>query len=210
MSLRDSEQSKAIRDWASRLRTKPAKTVLGPIEDLVHRLADRLEKQVNLEVSGDDLRVDAHKMRPVLQSLTHLVRNALDHGIEPPDLRGDKPAVGTLRIEIVEEEDVYHVVVGDDGRGVDVNAVVQKAIERGYLTEEQANVLSPQERLNLMFVDGVSTASHATEVSGRGVGMGAVYGAVLEAGGGVRVSNAPGQGTRFHVRIPKPTSTGAT
>ncbi len=121
----DPSASSAFEGWLSRVRQRPASRLLGPLEPLVDRLADRLEKRVRFELVGGDVLVDESTMHPIFQNVTHLIRNSIDHGIEPPWERGDKPACAILRVRVAEEDERWVIDVEDDGRGIDTNAVTE-------------------------------------------------------------------------------------
>jgi two-component system chemotaxis sensor kinase CheA len=142
-------------------------------------------------------------MAPVFQVLPHLVRNAIDHGVEPVDDRADKPEMATLRIQLTETEADYRLLVQDDGRGIDVASVVATAVARGALSQADAGRLSARAAAALIFRDGVSTARNVTEISGRGVGMSAVKSEVERLGGEVQIETELGKGTKFVLRVPK-------
>jgi len=185
----------SLRSWTARVLARPASHYLGPIRAFTERLAERLGKEVALEVIGDDTLVDAATMRPVLLCVPHLVRNAVDHGIEPPEARAEK-GVGRLELAISERPDAYVIRFTDDGRGIDGERVLARAKERGV-----ADTTDP---VALVFVDGVSTAEVTTTISGRGVGMGAVKAAVEAARGTIGVETQRGRGTTLTLTVPKP------
>lgn len=189
--------------WTQVVLRKPAYKVLGPIEQTVERLAERLEKQVDFRFEGADTLVEAARLRPVLQNLIHVVRNALDHGLERPEERGEKSPVGSLVLRVGEDEGGYLVSVEDDGRGIDTEKVVAKAIAKGVIDEEAAGSLDAAQKAALVFHDGLSTAERTTEISGRGVGMGALKAEVERLGGEVVVRSVTGRGTKVLMRVPK-------
>lgn len=192
-----------LMDWTRAILRKPAGHVLGPIDQFVRRLAERLDKDVAFELEGADVPVDVELLRPVFQNLTHVIRNALDHGVEPPGFRGAKPARALLSLAVAETDDGYAITVADDGRGVDVDRLVATAVAKGALLAGDAASLDPREKLELMFIDGLSTAEQTTEVSGRGVGMSALKAEVDARRGKIRVLSKPGEGTTFEIRIPR-------
>jgi two-component system chemotaxis sensor kinase CheA len=196
-----------LRDWTARVLAKPARQLLGPITDFGARLAERLGKKLDFDLEGGDAVVDVETMRPVLASIAHLVRNAIDHGLEPPHLRGAKAAEGRLRVRISDPHGTYRVEVEDDGRGIDLARVTERAIERGFATREAIAGMSDG-GLSLIFVDGLSTASEVTSVSGRGIGMSAVRSAVDRALGTIAIESKRGEGTKVIVDIPKPGTAG--
>lgn len=182
----------------------PAGALLAPLGGIVERGAERLEKRATFEVTGHDVLVDPLRVGPIFSNLGHLVRNSLDHGIERPDERGDKDPCARISVACREERGVWVVEVSDDGRGVDVEALGRKAVAKGALTDDVLRAMSPEARLRLVFLDGVSTRDEATMDSGRGVGASALLESVEALGGSVEVETRRGEGTRFTVRIPMP------
>jgi len=181
----------------------PAADLLGPIDQLVASLASRFGKAVQLEVRGANVRLDRTRMATAFQILPHLIRNAIDHGIEPEHARGDKPARASLRLEVKESESAYQLVVEDDGRGIDGNAVASAAVGKGVVTAAEVAALDDAEKVYLIFRDTVSTAEEVTDVSGRGVGMSAVEAEVTRLGGSIQLDTQRGRGTRVELSIPK-------
>jgi two-component system chemotaxis sensor kinase CheA len=196
---------------ASDLQAEVLKARMLPIEHLFSRfpryvrdLAQRAGKRVEVVLEGQDTELDRSVIEQIGGPLMHLVRNAVDHGIEPPEERDrlGKPAAGRLRLAAFQEEEGIVVVVEDDGRGIDTDRVRQKAVALGILSAEAAARLSEEEAVELIFHPGLSTAQAVTEVSGRGVGMDAVRAGVQALGGSVEVETRRGQGTRFLLRLP--------
>lgn len=181
--------------WIERASARPAARFLGPIGPFAESLAERLGKQAALVVRGESVAVDPSTMGPVLQAVPHLVRNALDHGIEAPHLRRAK-GPGRLELSIEEIERGYTIRFRDDGAGIDVEALVARAAERG--------IAPPASPIDLVFVDGLSTASETTAVSGRGIGLAALRAAAEGAGGTVEVTSKRGVGTEVLVFVPRP------
>jgi two-component system chemotaxis sensor kinase CheA len=192
----------AVNAWIARVRCPPAHVLLGPIEALVPRLAERFGKQVDLVIEGGDLRVDAELLHPIVRELGHVVRNAIDHGIEPSAQRGGKPPAGQVMVRIAEDGTGYRIEVADDGGGIDVERVIARAREGGMCSERDLTGQTREQLLGLVFVEGLSTAEATTDVSGRGIGMSAIRNAVLGAGGAIRVGSEPGRGTRVEIVVP--------
>ncbi len=200
----DSERVKRwVHLWVAQYQRRPARDIIGPIDNVVNRLATRLGKNVRLELHGIDTPVHEDRLRPALRSLTHLIRNAIDHGIEPPEERGDKGPIATLRIELREAQGAYELIVTDDGRGVDIDRVLAKAVGSGRVDPQEAAKMSEQNKLELIFLDNVSSASSVSMTSGRGVGMSAVKGEVESCGGTIEVDAVRGHRTTFTIRIPR-------
>ncbi len=184
---------------------------LVPFEVATHRLrraADelsrRLEKPVELEVIGEDVRIDRSLLERLIDPMLHMVRNAIDHGLESPEARraAGKPAAGRVRIKVERQASRLAIVVEDDGSGLDPRRLKQVAIERGLLTPLEAVRLEDAEALSLITLPGFSTAAEATEVSGRGVGMDVVKHAVEATGGRLVIEGRRGRGARFELVLP--------
>jgi chemotaxis protein histidine kinase CheA len=200
-TLDDAKRELAL--WIQTILLKSAKDLVGPLPDFVTHLAARLDKKAELEILGGDVRLDPEVFGPVLQNLTHLIRNAVDHGLEAPDDRGSKPLTGHLRLTFTEAEDAWILTLSDDGKGIDTAALVQKAMGSGLISTEEAGRLSEQQKLELIFRDGLSTAQRISDISGRGVGMSAVAQSMQSVGGRIRVASRLGQGTEFELWVPK-------
>lgn len=192
-----------LRIWTARVLAKPSRQLLGPVADFSARLAERLGKEVSFTLEGGDLVVDAETMRPVFATVSHLIRNAIDHGVEAPRARGDKPRQGRVRMSLKADERAYRVEVDDDGQGIDLPRVIERAIDQGLSTREQIAAM-PDGGLSLIFLDGLSTAAEVTSVSGRGIGMSAVRAAVSRALGTLEIHSERGVGTRVLIVVPKP------
>lgn len=192
-------------DFFRMIRLKRARTVFGPIEESFSQLATRLGKQAKLVVNGADTLVPNGAIG-VFKSLNHLLRNALDHGIEAPAERGAKDETGTIMLSVTDDGHALKIEVRDDGRGISRKPLADKAKAKGIVTDAQLVKMSDEEVYNLIFLEGVSTAQSVTDVSGRGVGMSAVKAAVEEAGGTIRIASQPGKGTIFTIEVPKATS----
>lgn len=193
-----------LQDAVLRLRLLPLSRVFDPLTRLVRDTARRLGKPVELHLSGGETEADKDILDILGEPLLHLVRNGLDHGIEPPERRraAGKPEVAALRVQAFQDSGGVVVEVSDDGAGIDAAAVRRKAVATGALTAEQAAALTEAEALRLIFLPGLSTSDSVSDLSGRGVGMDAVRGAVERAGGRVEVSSTPGVGTRFRLVLP--------
>lgn len=171
---------------------------------MVRDMARQLNKKINFEVVGQTTGVDREILEKLEAPLTHLLRNALDHGLETPAERqaaGKKPE-GSLTLEARHQAGQLHVTVGDDGRGIDLERIRRKVIARGLSTSEVAGRLTEVELLDFLFLPGFSTSEKVTELSGRGVGLDVVRNLTQEVGGFVRVENHPGAGIKFHLQLP--------
>jgi len=181
---------------------------LGPslrrLPRMVREITATLGKAVRFEVSGESIEVDKGIADDLFEPLLHLVRNALDHGIEPGAVRREagKPETGLLRLAVTREGDQVVVALADDGAGIDTARVRATAVERGLLDRDAAAALDEMQAMRLIFAPGFSTAATISTVSGRGVGMDAVKAAIDRLGGRVEIGSVPGQGTTIRLRLP--------
>ena len=185
-------------------RLTPFSALTERLPRAVRDLAHKLGKQVELEIQGADVELDRTVIESLGDPLTHLVRNAVDHGLESADQRAlvGKPAKGKLVLAARRERDKVLVEVTDDGRGFDAQSLRRRAVSLGVLTEEKAQALPDQLAWELAFLPGLSTRGEATDVSGRGVGLDAVKIAVEALGGKLSVRSVPGRGTTFLMELP--------
>ena len=192
----------AVRDSTLQLRMVKIGATFSRFQRVVHDVARELGKDIELVVSGEDAELDKTVVERIADPLTHLVRNAMDHGIEPADVRiaRGKPARGTVRLNAFHDSGAIVIEVGDDGGGLQRDRILEKAIERGLV--EPGRHLSDGEIYALIFEPGFSTAAAITNLSGRGVGMDVVKRNIAELRGSVSVASEPGQGTTVTVRLP--------
>jgi two-component system chemotaxis sensor kinase CheA len=193
-----------MRDGITRTRMQRIDNLFASLPRLVRDLSAELDKQVALEVDGGDVELDREMIEMIRDPLTHIVRNAIDHGIEGPAERAEagKPAVGALRVSARQSGNQILIEVADDGRGIDGDKLLRKAIANGVLTSDQGERLSSAQRTALIFEAGLSTAREVTAISGRGVGMDVVRANVERIGGVVDLESKPGQGLRLTLRVP--------
>ncbi len=191
-------------DGALACRMRPFADGLLGLPRMVRDVARSLGKQARLEISGKTTRVDRDILEKLDAPLSHLLRNAIDHGIEAPDERriAGKPDEGIVRLEASHSGGALHIVVSDDGRGIDLSQLRQKVVERGLTNGETAAKLSEAELLEFLFLPGFTTKDSITEISGRGVGLNVVQDMIKQVRGVVRVSSQLGSGTRFHLQLP--------
>jgi two-component system sensor histidine kinase and response regulator WspE len=171
---------------------------------LVRDMARALGKEAKLVVEGDTTEVDRDILEKLESPLSHLIRNAVDHGIESPDARAKagKPVCGTIRLEARHRAGMLQVTVADDGSGVELDRLRMKIIDRGLNAPEMVRQMAEAELLEFLFLPGFSTAGTVTEFSGRGVGLDVVQDTIRKVGGGVRITTRPGRGTTFHLQLP--------
>jgi two-component system sensor histidine kinase and response regulator WspE len=187
---------------ASRMR--PFSDGLHGLTRSVRDLARALGKQAKLEIVGESTDVDRDVLEKLESPLAHLVRNAVDHGLEPPQHRValGKPPAGTIRVEARHRAGMLSVTIADDGRGIDLDSLRAKIVERGLSSHELVRQMSEGELLEFLFLPGFSTAGTVTEFSGRGVGLDVVQDTVRNIGGSVRIATRLGDGTSFHLQLP--------
>ena len=193
-----------LQESVMRMRMQPINNVWTALPRVVRDLSLECGKQVRLVMEGADTELDKSVLEAIKDPLTHLVRNAIDHGFETPDVRRSrgKPAEGCLRLRAYHESGHVHIEVSDDGAGIDPARVKAKARDKGLLTPEQADSLSDDAALSLIFLAGFSTRDAVSSLSGRGVGMDVVKSNVEHIGGSVDVQSTVGTGTTLKLRIP--------
>ncbi|MCE5306334.1 MAG: chemotaxis protein CheW [Acidobacteriales bacterium] len=185
-------------------RMQPIGVVWNKFPRVVRDVSVALGKQIKLEMEGAETELDRTIIEAIKDPLLHMVRNSCDHGIEPPDVRArlGKPPEGTLTLHAYHEGGQVNIEIRDDGAGIDVARIKQKAVEKGLLRPEQVEKLSEREVLNLIFVPGFSMAKAITNVSGRGVGMDVVKSHIEKIGGVVDIVSRLGEGTTIKLKIP--------
>ena len=196
--------SEEMQDAIMQIRMVPVSTVFQRFPRLVRDLSKKLNKKVRLIIEGEETEADKNIIEALAEPLIHIVRNSLDHGIEPPEERiaKGKPETGTIILKAKHEADSVVIEVIDDGRGIDPKKVKLKAYQKGLITEEHLEKMKDEEAVNLIFLPGFSTAESATDLSGRGVGMDVVRTAVEKFGGSVRVQSALDKGTTITLSLP--------
>ncbi len=185
-------------------RMQPIKKVFGRFPRLVRDLARSLKKEINLELVGEETDLDKNLVEALADPLVHLVRNAVDHGIEMPEEReaAGKPRTGRVVLSAEQEGDHILLIISDDGKGMDANVLRAKAVEKGMLEKDAADRLSDLECYNLIFAPGFSTKTEISDVSGRGVGMDVVKTKISQLNGTVNVFSTKGQGSRVVIKVP--------
>jgi sensor domain CHASE-containing protein/signal transduction histidine kinase len=172
------------------------------LRDSALELAKRLNKKVNVQVRGDEVRLPL-QYADVLHGLLHLIRNALDHGLEPPHERQGKSPLGTLSIEAQEHLNDLIIIIRDDGRGIDLKLVKDTALSKGLCTEEKWKLLSPEQQLAFVMLNGFSTRREVTAISGRGIGLDVVASSLKKYGGSMHIASQTGLGTTITIRLPR-------
>jgi two-component system chemotaxis sensor kinase CheA len=193
-----------LHDEVVKARMQPIEYVFNKFPRLVRQISQELGKQVDLILSGQDTEVDRSVIEQISDPLLHLVRNAIDHGIETAEVRqrNGKPAAGRLELNARSEEGQIIITISDDGRGIDAEKVKQKAVAMGLISREQAATLSYAEAVDLVFSPGLSTATEVSDLSGRGVGTDVVRNNIQRINGSVIVYSTPNLGTTFELRLP--------
>jgi two-component system chemotaxis sensor kinase CheA len=193
-----------LQEEVMRVRMVPIESVFNKFPRVVRDLSRKAGKKIDFQIQGQDTELDRSVTEEIGDPLMHLIRNAVDHGIELPEVRKaqGKPEAGKLVLSARHEENQIVITVEDDGRGIDTEKVKASAVEKGMITAEKAAKLSDREAIDLIFSAGVSTAEEITDISGRGVGMDVVRNNIERLNGAVSVSTKLGRGTRFEVRMP--------
>lgn len=185
-------------------RMRPFKDGIQGFQRMIRDVSRSLDKKVDLKITGENTQVDRDILQKIEAPLNHILRNAVDHGIEIPEERVvfGKPEKGTIHLEAFHNAGMLSIVVSDDGKGVDIDDLKQKIIKKGMVNAEMAKNLSESELLDFLFLPGFSTRDEVTEISGRGVGLDVVHSTIQEIRGQIRSSSTPGHGLRIHLQLP--------
>jgi two-component system chemotaxis sensor kinase CheA len=196
--------TRAFQDTILQTRMQPVGVLFNKFPRLVRDLARQLGKQLELRIEGAEVELDKTILDAISDPLTHLVRNACDHGVESPDERvgAGKPPVGCVTLSAIRLGDEIRIAISDDGAGIDSAAVRKQAVKQGHKTEQSLAQLSDSDVLALVLLPGLSTAETVSEVSGRGVGMDVVKSNLAQLGGAIEIESALGRGTTFTLRLP--------
>lgn len=194
--------TREIQDSVMAIRAQPVKSVFQRMPRLVREVADMTGKRVKLVTAGEDTEVDKTVVERLAEPITHMLRNAIDHGLESPEEReaAGKPAEGTVKLAALHRSGRIVIEITDDGKGINRQRVRAIAEERGLITPDQ--ILSDDEVDNLIFLPGFSTAKEITDVSGRGVGMDVVRRSIQSLGGRINITSTPGKGSTFTMSLP--------
>lgn len=213
-ALEDEEMAKAVSNLAvvtsdlqtsvMRTRMQPIKKVFGRFPRVVRDLARNLQKDINLELRGEETDLDKNLVEALADPLVHLVRNAVDHGIEMPDVREEagKPRQGNIVLGAAQEGDHILLTISDDGAGMNANVLRKKAVEKGMMDEESASRLTESECYALIFSPGFSMKQEISDISGRGVGMDVVKTSITKLNGVIEITSAVGKGTTLSIKVP--------
>jgi two-component system chemotaxis sensor kinase CheA len=183
---------------------QPIKKVFGRFPRVVRDLARSLNKQVSLELYGEETDLDKNLVEALADPLVHLVRNAVDHGVEDPDTRrkAGKSPMGTVKLSAEQEGDHILLAIEDDGAGMDPERLRRKAVDKGILEEDAAARLDHHQCFNLIFLPGFSTKDQISDISGRGVGMDVVKTRITQLNGTIEIDSKIGKGSRISIKVP--------
>ncbi|MBO5166929.1 MAG: chemotaxis protein CheA [Lachnospiraceae bacterium] len=193
-----------LHESVMKVRMVPIESVVNKFPRMIRDLSKKLDKKMELYMSGEETELDRTVVDEIGDPLMHLLRNSADHGLESAEVRAQrgKPAVGTIRLDAYQDGNNVVIEVSDDGNGIDTEAVKNKAIDRGAITPEQAANMSEKEIIDLLFLPSFSTAKQVTDVSGRGVGLDVVKSKIEALSGEVEVRSKYGQGSTWIIRLP--------
>lgn len=193
-----------LHESVMKVRMMPIESVISKFPRMVRDLSKKLDKKMELYITGEDTELDRTVIDEIGDPIMHMIRNSADHGLEPTDVRIErgKPEVGTIALNAFQEGNNVVIEVKDDGNGIDTERVKAKAVEKGAITQEQADSMTEKEAVDLLFRPSFSTAEKITDVSGRGVGLDVVKSKIEALGGDVEVKSVFGQGSTFSIRLP--------
>ncbi|WP_295194191.1 chemotaxis protein CheA [uncultured Brevundimonas sp.] len=194
--------TREIQDSVMAIRAQPVKSVFQRMPRLVREVADMVSKQVRLVTAGEDTEVDKTVVERLAEPITHMLRNAIDHGLETPEERvaAGKPAEGTVRLAALHRSGRIVIEISDDGRGINRERVKKIAVDKGLIAADAP--LTDEQIDNLIFAPGFSTAAVVSDISGRGVGMDVVKRSIQALGGRISISSVPGKGSTFTLSLP--------
>ncbi len=193
-----------VRQGVTQMRMQRIEHLYNALPRLVRDLSAELGKQVLIDLEGGEVELDREMIETIRDPLTHIIRNAIDHGIETPSerLAAGKREIGLLTISARQAGNRISLLVGDDGRGLDIDRIAAKAVANGLATKGEVEAMNREQKLELIFEAGLSTAEKVSGVSGRGVGMDVVRANLEKVGGSIDVDSRDGEGTTFHLQLP--------
>lgn len=193
-----------LQEEVMQIRMLPIANIFNKFPRMVRDLARKTNKEVELLVSGQETELDRSLLEEINDPLIHLVRNAVDHGIETPEVReaAGKPREGTVRLSAHHEQGRIVLTVADDGKGINTDKLKASAVKKGLITESEAAAMNHEKAVDLIFMPGLSTNEKVTDISGRGVGMDIVQNNILRLNGTILVETEPGKGTTFQIILP--------
>lgn len=193
-----------LQDAVMKLRIQPVEKIFAKFPRVVRSIASKLGKKINLDLQGEKTEIGRTILNQLEDPMVHLVRNSIDHGIEMPDVRkaAGKPETGSITISAAQEGDRIIIAIADDGKGIDANVIKKKAIEKGLIRHEQAELMSDREAYELILLPGFSTVEQISDISGRGVGMDVVASAISQLRGTIEIDSTPGSGSTITMKLP--------
>jgi two-component system chemotaxis sensor kinase CheA len=193
-----------LHESVMKVRMVPIESVVAKFPRMIRDLSKKLDKKMELYMTGEDTELDRTVVDEIGDPLMHMLRNSADHGLEPNDVRvaNGKPEVGSIFLDAYQDGNNVVIAVKDDGGGIDIDAVRNKAVERGTITPDQAETMSEKEVIDLLFLPSFSTAKKVSDVSGRGVGLDVVKSKIESLSGEVEVKNHFGEGSEWIIRLP--------
>lgn len=194
----------SLHDAVMKVRMVPIERVFNRFPRMVRDLSKELNKEINLQMSGEDTEVDRTVIDEIGDPLIHIIRNSIDHGIETPDerVKHGKSKEGTVILKAYPDGNNVVIEVVDDGRGMNANMIKTKAIEKGIITEQEGKLLTEEETFTLLFTPGFSTSEEISDISGRGVGLDVVKSKIESINGAIEINSKVNKGTEFIIRIP--------
>lgn len=199
-----SQRVTELQEHIMQTRMQPVGNVFNKFPRIVRDMSKKVNKKISLKIEGNEVELDRSIIEVISDPLTHLIRNSVDHGIEPPEERAKagKEPEGTISLRAYQERGQANIEIQDDGRGIDPEKIRAKAIEKGILSQEEAAAMNQRELINLVFRPGFSTAEAVSDISGRGVGMDVVKTNFERFGGVIEINSEVGKGTTVTVRLP--------
>ncbi len=193
-----------LQEQIMKARMLPVESLFNKFPRMVRDLSMKAGKEINFIMTGQETELDRSIIEEIGDPLIHLLRNAVDHGIEPPDEREakSKSRIGQIKLQASHEENHIIITIKDDGRGIDPEMIKKNAVKKGLITEEQAKRLTGKEAVNLIYMSGLSTAVKVSDVSGRGVGMDVVKNNIEKINGAIEINSVTDQGTEFKIKLP--------
>lgn len=193
-----------VQEHIMQMRMQPIYSILTKFQRIARDLSRQLSKEVELVTEGGEVELDKSILEGLSDPLTHLIRNCVDHGIEPPEerIRLGKPRAGRIHLRAFHGEGQVNITITDNGRGIDTDKVVEEAVANGFLKGDEAKKMNQKEKLNVILLPGISTAKATTDLSGRGVGMDVVRTNIEKLGGHLDIDSKLGSGTTIHIRLP--------
>ena len=193
-----------LQDAIMQTRMQPIGNVFGKFPRVVRDIAQATNKEINLDIRGKDVELDKSLIEGLSDPLTHMIRNAADHGIEPKEerARAGKSSVGAIRLEARHEAGLVVVEIADDGKGLDPRKIAASALEKGLISQDKLQRMSDKDKMGLVFLPGLSTAEKVTDLSGRGVGMDVVKTNLDRLGGKIEIESEVGAGTLLRIKLP--------